>query len=262
MRTLQPAHGEVHPAERAARVSPSVPYMRSRAGGIKNADIQDPDSIRGATIRGPGNLPSPALGAGREGHRTSPLGTARAYFPGVLGGQQLRSPTGWFSELILPDYRSAAAAGRRVINSSGSGPGTRSIADSGAVRQDLRSKINRATTSNVQAINELHSVRSVPAPGGQRPWMLTALSVACAMRVSSTLPPVRLNNQVPEGDQHRRRDIRQPKVKLRHETSGNASPLSGIRGEPLTPTVTTSIAGEARRSRASRAPLPKAPRSD
>ena len=47
--------------------------------------------------------------------------------------------------------------------------------------------------------------------------MLTALSVACAMSVSSTLPPVRLNNQVPEGDQHRRRDIRQPKVKLRHE---------------------------------------------
>jgi hypothetical protein len=92
--------------------------------------------------------------------------------------------------------------------------------------------------------------------------MLTALSVACAMSVSSTLPPVRLNNQVPEGDQHRRRDIRQPKVKLRHETSGNASPLSGIRGEPLMPTVTTSIAGEARRSRASRAPLPKAPRSD
>jgi hypothetical protein len=34
--------------------------------------------------------------------------------------------------------------------------------------------------------------------------MLTALSVACAMSVSSTLPPVRLNNQVPEGDQHRR----------------------------------------------------------
>jgi hypothetical protein len=74
-------------------------------------------------------------------------------------------------------------------------PGTRSIADSGAVRQNFRSKINRATTSNVQAINTLHCARSVPAPSGQRPWMLTALSVACAMTVSNTLPPVRLNNQ-------------------------------------------------------------------
>ena len=204
---------------------------------------------------------SQALRLVRDVNGTELLGTARVYFPGVLGGQQLRSPTGWCSESILPDYRSAAA-GRRVINSSGSGPGTRSIADSGAVRQDLRSKINRATTSNVQAINELHSVRSVPAPGDKRPWMLTALSVACAMSVSSTLPPVRLNNQVPEGDQHRRRDIRQPKVNCGMKPVANASPLSGIRGEPLTPTVTTSIAGEARRSRASRAPLPKAPRSD
>jgi hypothetical protein len=103
----------------------------------------------GATIRGPGNLPSPALAAGHGRHRTSPLGTARANSPGVLGGQQLRSPTGWFSELILPDYRSAAAAGRRVINSSGSGPGTRSIADSGAVRQDLRRATSRQLTSSI-----------------------------------------------------------------------------------------------------------------
>ena len=80
-----------------------------------------------------------------------------------------------------------------MINLSGRVPDQ--LADSGAVRQDLRSKINRATTSNVQAINELHCARSVPAPGGQRPWMLTAVSAACAMSVSSTLPPVRLNNQ-------------------------------------------------------------------
>ena len=36
-------------------------------------------------------------------------------------------------------------------------PDTRSSADSGAVRQDLRSKINRPATSNVQAISALHA---------------------------------------------------------------------------------------------------------
>jgi len=39
-------------------------------------------------------------------------------------------------------------------------PGTRSIADSGAVRHDLRSKINRATTSSAHAINHIKSSRS------------------------------------------------------------------------------------------------------
>ena len=39
-------------------------------------------------------------------------------------------------------------------------PGTRSIAESGAVRQDLRSKINSATTSSAQAINHIQAWRS------------------------------------------------------------------------------------------------------
>ena len=56
-------------------------------------------------------------------------------------------------------------------------PGTRSIADSGAVRQDLRSKINRATTSSVQAINTSNPRGRHRLLAGQRPWMLMQPSV-------------------------------------------------------------------------------------
>jgi hypothetical protein len=96
MRTLQPAHGEVHPAEWAARVSPSVPYMRSRAGASRTRMSRTRTRSRGATIRGPGNLPSPALAAGHGRHRTSPLGTARE-FPGGPG----RTTTPFTNRMVL-----------------------------------------------------------------------------------------------------------------------------------------------------------------
>jgi hypothetical protein len=50
----------------------------------------------GATIRGPGNLPSPALAAGHGRHRTSPLGTARE-FPGGPG----RTTTPFTNRMVL-----------------------------------------------------------------------------------------------------------------------------------------------------------------
>jgi len=74
------------------------------------------------------------------------------------------------------------------------GSHTRSMADSGAVRQDLRSKINRATTSRAHEINQIQVVRSTSGPAGHRTWKLTLPSVACAISVSNTLPPVRLNS--------------------------------------------------------------------
>ena len=81
------------------------------------------------------------------GH-TSLRSTAPPYMALLFGEQSIRRcavPTGWFSELILPGLsfrRRRWTARDQLIR-----PGTRSMADSGAVRQDLRSKINRATGS-------------------------------------------------------------------------------------------------------------------
>jgi hypothetical protein len=97
MRTLQPAHGEVHPAEWAARVSPSVPYMQSWAGGIKNADVQDPDSIRWRDDPWPREPPKPCACCGTWTAPNFTIGHRAREFPGGPG----RTTTPFTNRMVL-----------------------------------------------------------------------------------------------------------------------------------------------------------------
>ena len=85
MRTLQPAHGEIHAAEWAVRVAPSVPYMRSQAGCIKNADVQDPDSIPWRDDPWPREPPKPCARCGTWTAPKFTIGHRARVFPGGPG---------------------------------------------------------------------------------------------------------------------------------------------------------------------------------
>jgi len=66
-------------------VAPSVPYMRSQAGGIKNADVQDPDSIPWRDDPWPREPPKPCARCGTWTAPKFTIGHRARVFPGGPG---------------------------------------------------------------------------------------------------------------------------------------------------------------------------------
>ena len=75
-------------------------------------------------------------------------------------------PTGWFSELILPDYRPSAAAGRRVINLSGRVPDQLPTPVPSASTCDRRSTGQPRATSRQSTSSIRHGPYQLPVAKG------------------------------------------------------------------------------------------------
>ena len=98
-------------------------------------------------------------------------------------------------------------------------------------------------------------------PGARGPGCSHSPRLTCAMSVSSTLPPVRLNNQAYQNVTNTVVAMSGgPRSNCGMKTSGKCQPVISARAGRRTPRVTTSIAAVAGQSRASPAPLPWARR--